>query len=127
MTDRMLRALECPWVDVLGHPTGRLLLKREPAAHGHVQRSSLPPRGAAWRSRSTVRSIVSISTTRTPGSPANAACRLVISTDAHSVTALEQSALGRADGPPRLGRAEDVLNTRSFDDFRASLRRHRRR
>ena len=22
MTDRILRAIECPWVDVLGHPTG---------------------------------------------------------------------------------------------------------
>ena len=30
MTDRLLRAIECPWVDVLGHPTGRLLLKRDP-------------------------------------------------------------------------------------------------
>ena len=30
MTDRLLRALECPWVDALGHPTGRLLLRREP-------------------------------------------------------------------------------------------------
>jgi DNA polymerase (family 10) len=29
MTDRVLRALECPWVDVLGHPTGRRLLQRE--------------------------------------------------------------------------------------------------
>ena len=29
MTDRLLRALECPWVDILAHPTGRLLLKRE--------------------------------------------------------------------------------------------------
>ncbi len=29
MTDRILRAIECPWVDVLGHPTGRLILKRE--------------------------------------------------------------------------------------------------
>ena len=31
MTDRLLRAIECPWVDVIGHPTGRLILKREPA------------------------------------------------------------------------------------------------
>ncbi len=28
-TDRVLRALECPYVDVLGHPTGRLLLSRD--------------------------------------------------------------------------------------------------
>ncbi len=30
MTDRLLRALECPHVRMLGHPTGRLLLVREP-------------------------------------------------------------------------------------------------
>ena len=29
MTDRLLRALECPWLRILGHPTGRLLLQRE--------------------------------------------------------------------------------------------------
>ena len=30
MTDRLLRALECPHLKVLGHPTGRLLMQREP-------------------------------------------------------------------------------------------------
>jgi DNA polymerase (family X) len=30
MTDRLLRALECPQLRVLGHPTGRLLLQRDP-------------------------------------------------------------------------------------------------
>jgi len=29
MTERVLKALECRWIDVLGHPTGRLLLKRD--------------------------------------------------------------------------------------------------
>jgi len=29
MTDRLLRALECPSLRVLGHPTGRLLLQRD--------------------------------------------------------------------------------------------------
>ncbi|MDT8394859.1 MAG: DNA polymerase/3'-5' exonuclease PolX [bacterium] len=32
MTDRICRALENPWLDILGHPTGRLLLAREPYA-----------------------------------------------------------------------------------------------
>ena len=57
MTDRLLRALECRWVDVLGHPTGRRLLKREahPAPHGRRDRRG---RGrSASRSRSTARSI----------------------------------------------------------------------
>ncbi len=30
MTDRLLRALECPHLKILGHPTGRLLMQREP-------------------------------------------------------------------------------------------------
>jgi DNA polymerase (family 10) len=30
MTDRILRAIENPYVRILGHPTGRLLLRREP-------------------------------------------------------------------------------------------------
>jgi len=32
MTARICRALENPWLDILGHPTGRLLLTREPYA-----------------------------------------------------------------------------------------------
>ena len=30
MTDRLLRALECPHLRILGHPTGRMLLQRDP-------------------------------------------------------------------------------------------------
>ena len=32
MTDRVLRAIENPYTRILGHPTGRLLLRREPFA-----------------------------------------------------------------------------------------------
>ena len=61
MTDRVLRALECPWVDVLGHPTGRRLLKREAAAdRTWTSVIAAAAADAAWRSRSTARSIGSI-------------------------------------------------------------------
>ena len=30
MTERMLRAISNPFVDIIGHPTGRILLRREP-------------------------------------------------------------------------------------------------
>ena len=30
MTDRMLRAVANPFVDIIGHPTGRILLRRDP-------------------------------------------------------------------------------------------------
>lgn len=32
MTERVLRALDCPYVDILGHPTGRMLLRRDASA-----------------------------------------------------------------------------------------------
>lgn len=32
MTDRILAALDSPWLTILGHPTGRLLLSRDPYA-----------------------------------------------------------------------------------------------
>ena len=50
MTDRVLKAIECPWVDVLGHPTGRRLLQREPL-HGEL-RPDRHRRGSALASRS---------------------------------------------------------------------------
>jgi DNA polymerase (family 10) len=48
MTDRLLRALACRWVDVLAHPTGRLILKREPyrsmpIASSRPQRQQVSP------------------------------------------------------------------------------------
>ncbi len=88
MTDRVLRALESPWVDVLGHPTGRLLLKREPAqmdmaavvaAAGTRCRdgNQLPARAARPQRRP-----------RAAG-PRPRRARSIISTDAHSVAALD--------------------------------------
>ena len=55
------RRIECPWVDVIGHPTGRLLLRREPlrfdvdavlaaaAATRRRARDQLPDRSARRR------------------------------------------------------------------------------
>ena len=34
MTDRVLRAIANPHVDILGHPTGRMILKRAASARG---------------------------------------------------------------------------------------------
>src|SRR5262249_21064171 len=33
MTERLLRAIANPWVDVVAHPTGRLILRRDPYAY----------------------------------------------------------------------------------------------
>ena len=126
MTDRILRALECPWVDVLGHPTGRRLLKREPAAMDmSAIVTAAAERGVAME--------INCQPERLDLSDTHArlarerGVSLIISTDAHSVTALDRLRWGVQMARRAWVRAEDVLNTRSFADFRASLRRHRRR
>ena len=126
MTDRVLRALECPWVDVLGHPTGRLLLKREPARlaiEGVV--AAAARHGVALEINSQV--------DRLDLSDANArlarerGVRLVVSTDAHSTGALANQRWGIHVARRAWATPDDVLNTRDVDTLRASLRRHRPR
>ena len=57
---------------------------------------------AAWRSRSTARSIGSTCATRRPGWRGIAGVQLIIDSDAHSPAALAQPALGRRRRAPRL-------------------------
>src|SRR5262245_5203342 len=87
MTDRVLRALESPWVDVLGHPTGRLLLKRD----GYRLNIEQVVAAAA---RHGVAMEINCQVDRLDLNDGQArlarerGVRLVISTDAHSTTAL---------------------------------------
>jgi DNA polymerase (family 10) len=53
--------------------------------------------------------------------------KLIISTDAHSVAALDRLRWGVQMARRAWVRPEDVLNTRGIDDFRKSLRRHRKK
>ncbi len=48
MTDRILRAIECPWVDVIGHPTGRLISSAKAIAYTSIgSPKRRPPHGVA--------------------------------------------------------------------------------
>ena len=58
-TERILKALECPWVDVLGHPMSRRLLQREPL-QVNFDRIVSAALAKGWRSKSTASPIVSI-------------------------------------------------------------------
>jgi DNA polymerase (family 10) len=110
---------------VLGHPTGRLLLKREPIRFD-IERvvTAAAVHGVALEVNSHV--------ARLDLNDANArlarerGARLVISTDAHSVTALNNQRWGVQMARRAWAAPEDVLNTLAVDDFRAALRRNRR-
>ncbi len=124
MTDRLLRALSCPWVDALGHPTGRLLLRRE----GYPFRLEQVVAEAA---RLGVALEINCQVDRLDLSDVNArlardrGARIVISTDAHAPSALGWMRWGVTVARRAWLRRSDVLNTMPLDAFRASLRRRR--
>ena len=124
MTDRVLRALENPNVDVLGHPTGRLILKREPYpidVEAVVGRAAQV--GAAIEINSQAHRLdlsdVHARLARDRG------VRLVISSDAHSRQALGVLRWGVLVARRAWLEPGDILNTRPFDAFKAALRRNR--
>jgi DNA polymerase (family 10) len=124
MTDRLLRAIAHPHVDILGHPTGRKILQREPYAFDvEAVVDAAVRHGVALEINCQVDRLdlndVHAKLARDRGA------RLVISTDAHSKTAFGRLRWGVMVARRAWLQPSDVLNTRSFDDFRASLRRHR--
>ena len=124
MTDRLLRAIECPYVDAIGHPTGRLILRREPFRFD-VDRvfDAAAAAGVAMEINSQIDRLdlddLHARRARDRG------VRLVIASDAHSPTALGGLRWGVGVARRAGLESEDVLNTRDVDAFRAALRRHR--
>lgn len=126
MTERVLRALANPWVDILGHPTGRLLLRRAPyridvervidVAIGH---------GVALEINCQLDRL-DLGATHARLARERGA-QIVISTDAHFTAALDWQRWGVLTARRAWLTPADVLNTRPVDEFRAGLRRHRGR
>jgi DNA polymerase (family 10) len=124
MTERLLRAIECPYVDVLGHPTGRLLLKREPARVNMDLLTSAAARlGVALEINAQVARLDLCDTharlARERG------VRLVISTDAHTIKALANLRFGVQVARRAWAAPDDILNTRGLAELRGMLRRNR--
>jgi len=121
MTDRLLRALECPHVRILGHPTGRILLHREPFTFDF-------DRVVAEAVRRGVRLEINASPERLDlsGVMARAArakgARFTISTDAHHPRQLGQMRYGVLTARRAWLGPEDILNTLPLDRFEAALR-----
>jgi DNA polymerase (family 10) len=125
ITDRMLRAIDNPWVDIVAHPTSRLLLRREPSK---LNLSTLITAAASTG----VALEINCLPDRLDLSDVNArlarerGARLVISTDAHSRGALGMMRWGVTIARRAWATREDVLNTMPYEQFRGALRRHRR-
>ena len=126
MTERILRAIENPHVDIVGHPTGRRILKRQPyAVDMEAVVDAAKQHGVALEINCQVDRLdlndVHAKLARDRGVP------LVISTDAHSRLAFGRLRWGILMARRAWLQPGDVLNTRPFDEFRDALRRHRSR
>jgi DNA polymerase (family 10) len=121
MTARVLRAVENPHVRILGHPTGRLLLRREPFAldMGSVLRRCAELGVAVEHNAAPERLDLNDRDLRLAK---ELGCKIVVNSDSH-----DARNLGKMDfGIRQLRRAwlgpEDVLNTLAPDDLLAALR-----
>lgn len=124
MTDRMLRAIACPYVDIIGHPTGRMLLRREPSKVNVTRLiDAAADAGVVLEINSQIHRLDLCDTharlARDRG------VKIVISSDAHAKSAFRLLKWGVTVARRAWLTPADVLNTRSVDDFRAGLRRNR--
>ena len=123
MTERVLRAIANPYVDIVGHPTGRLLLRREPYKLN-------VPRVVDAAAASGVALEINCQVDRLDLCDTHAklardkGVKMVISTDSHSRGGFRLMKWGVMVARRAWLTKEDVLNTQSVADFRASLRRN---
>ena len=124
MTDRILRAIESPVVDVVGHPTGRLLLRRDPYKLDIERVLDAAARtGVAMEINSQVHRL-DLSDMHARLARARGV-KLVISTDAHAPAGFDLLRWGVTVARRAWAEPNDVLNTRPLEAFRASLRRNK--
>jgi DNA polymerase (family X) len=120
-TERVLRAIENPYVRILGHPTGRLLLRREPFAIDlpRVLRRAAELGVAIEHNAAPERLDLNDRDLRLAK---ELGCKIVVNTDAHDTRHLDKMKYGvrqlrRAWLTPR-----DLLNTGNAQEFLAGLR-----
>ncbi len=123
MTARLLRAIENPYLRILGHPTGRVLLRREPYSYDlhavlkrcaelgvAVEHNAAPPR--ADLSDSNLRLAKELG------------CKISVNTDAHATTELDRMRFGITQLRRAWLSPADVINTLDAQAFLAALGLH---
>jgi DNA polymerase (family 10) len=124
MTERMIAAIEHPLVDAIGHPTGRKIEKRRPYGLD-IERVI----DAAARTDTMIE--INASPDRRDLNEINARAaaaagvRILIDSDAHSIDEFDVLPYGIATARRGWLTAEQVANTRSWEDF-APLRKRAR-
>lgn len=121
MTSRILRAVENPYVRILGHPTGRLLLRREPldfdlpAVLDHCAQLGVAVEHNSSPERLDLND-VNLRLAHQKG------CKIVINTDAHHTSHYDNIQYGIRQLRRAWLTPKDVLNTLPPTKFLAALR-----
>ena len=121
MTARILRAIENPYVRILGHPTGRLLLRREPFALdlGVILAKAAELGVAVEHNAAPERLDLNDRDLRLAK---ELGCKIVIDSDSHDARNLGKMEYGLRQLKRAWLRKQDVLNTLEADAFLAALR-----
>lgn len=122
MTDRYLRCLENPYVKVIGHPTGRVLLHRDAFAYEFEKvAAEAARRGVAMEINASPERLdlhaALIRIAKQKG------CKFTISTDAHHPKHMANMQYGVRMARRGWLTREDVLNTRPLGEFKQLLRK----
>jgi DNA polymerase (family 10) len=120
MTDRLLRALECPHLRAIGHPTGRILLHREayPFDFEAVAKEAAKRNVYFEINASPERLDLSAALIRAAKAKG---CKFVISTDAHHPQHLANLSYGVRMARRGWLEASDILNTLSANQFAKAI------
>ena len=124
MTDRLLAALECPHLTAIGHPTGRLLLHREPFAFDFDAVINEAIRRGVWLEVNASPERLDLSAAHIRAARAKGA-KFIVDTDAHHPKHLDNMRYGLLTARRGGLEAKDILNTYSADRFAAELRHNR--
>jgi DNA polymerase (family 10) len=122
MTDRLLRALECPHLRAIGHMTGRLLLHREGYVFDFDRVAARAAERGVWLEINASPERLDIygpllRTAKAKG------CRFVIDTDAHHPKHLRNMPYGVLTARRGWLTANDVMNTLPLESFEKVLHR----
>jgi len=125
LTDRLLGAIQSPWVDAIGHPTGRIV----------PERPSYPlDFDVVAKAAANAKCLLEINGSERMDLPDTLAAaakahgvRFVLSTDAHNTRELGFMKFAVAVARRAGIEATDVLNTRPLPEFLKALRRSRNR
>jgi DNA polymerase (family X) len=121
MTDRMLRALECPHLRIIGHPTGRILLHRDAFPFDFERVVTEAVRRGVWLEVNASPERLDLHGTLIRTAKAKGA-KFTISTDAHHPQHLGSMRYGVVTARRGWLGPKDILNTLSADEFATALR-----